>query len=100
KREVIASASQAASPDAALIAALRKAHGMVTRERRMPIVVAAPVSPYDRKILRLAFLAPDLQRDILAGRQPPSLNLERLRKMDIPLDWNEQRRTLGWPAHT
>jgi hypothetical protein len=49
-------------------------------------------------VLRLAFLAPDLQRDILAGRQPPELNLERLRKMAIPLDWNRQREALGWPT--
>jgi len=70
---------------------------MVGRERGMPIIQAAPVSPYDRKILRLAFLAPDIQRDILAGRQPHDLNLEKLVQMTIPLTWSEQRRSLGWP---
>ena len=56
----------------------------------------APVSPYDRRILRLAFLAPDLQRDILAGRQPASLNLEYIMAREIPLAWSDQRKTLGW----
>jgi hypothetical protein len=88
---------RSASPDAVLIAALRKAHRMTGRNGGVPLVEAAPVSPYERSILRLAFLAPDLQRDILAGRQPPGLNLERLIKMSIPLAWSEQRRALGWP---
>jgi hypothetical protein len=47
--------------------------------------------------LRLAFLAPVLQRDILAGRQPPMLSLEKLKSIDIPLAWNEQKAALGWP---
>ena len=88
---------RAPSPDPHLISALRFAHSMVERDQRRPLVTTAPVSPYDRKLLRLAFLAPDLQRDILAGRQPRSLNLERLRKMEVPLAWSEQRKVLGWP---
>jgi site-specific DNA recombinase len=46
--------------------------------------------------MRLAFLAPDIQRDILAGRQPARLNVERLRKMALPLNWSEQRKAVGW----
>jgi DNA invertase Pin-like site-specific DNA recombinase len=84
--------------DPILIAALRKAHGMLTSHRGQPLVETAPVSPHDRKLLRLAFLAPDLQRDILAGRQPASLNLEKLRFMEIPLCWKQQRLALDWPA--
>lgn len=38
----------------------------------------APASAYERRLCRLAFLAPDLQRRIMEGRQPPALNLERL----------------------
>lgn len=63
-----------------------------------PLVEAAPVSAYDKKILRLAFLAPDLQRDILAGQQPRQLNLEKIMRIEIPLTWNRQREALGWPA--
>ncbi|MEM1053023.1 MAG: hypothetical protein AAGI28_13115, partial [Pseudomonadota bacterium] len=50
----------------------------------------------DRAILRLAFLAPDIQRAILDGRLPHHLNLQALRKMDIPLSWSAQRKALGF----
>jgi len=71
KRMVCASGTREARVDAALVTALRKAHRLTRREQGIPLVDAAPASPYDRMILRLAFLEPDLQRDILAGRQPP-----------------------------
>jgi site-specific DNA recombinase len=77
-------ARPAATPDPILIGALRKAHRMMTRQGGMPLVETAPGSPYDRNILRLAFLAPGIQRDIITGLQPPELNLERLRTMIIP----------------
>ena len=48
--------------------------------------------------LRPTFLAPDIQRDIVAGRQPPSLNLSLLMRIKLPLAWPEQRIALGWPA--
>jgi DNA invertase Pin-like site-specific DNA recombinase len=98
RRLVLTGAKRNASPDPALIAALRKAHRMTQRDRGMPVIERSPQSPYDRSILRLAFLAPDLQRDILAGRQPPMLNLEKLKRMTIPLAWNAQKAALGWPA--
>ena len=75
-------------------AAGERAHRMVERDRGAPLVRRRPVSPYDRAIVRLAFLAPDIQRDILAGRQTLGLNLERLRKLYIPLAWSEQRKAL------
>ncbi|MBU1606618.1 MAG: recombinase family protein [Alphaproteobacteria bacterium] len=96
KRMICAGGPREARVDAALVTALRKARRLTRREHGIPIVETAPASQYDRMVLRLAFLAPDLQRDILAGRQPPELNLERLRKMAIPLDWNRQREALGW----
>ena len=42
----------------------------------MPIIAAAPQSLYGRRILQLAFLAPQIQRDILAGRQLNHSKLE------------------------
>ena len=88
--------SRPPQPDPVLIAALRKAHAMLRKERGMPIMEASPSSPYDRNILRLAFLAPDIQRAILDGRQPLDLNLEKLKKMEIPLAWSQQRQALGF----
>lgn len=43
---------------------------MLCTEKGMPVIDTAPDSNYDHKILRRAFIAPDIQRDILAGRQP------------------------------
>ena len=95
---VFAGSRASSRPDAKMIAALRKAHRMLGRQAGMPIVERAPVSLYDRRILRLAFLAPDIQCDIIAGRQPPALNLEQLMQMALPIAWSEQRKALGWPA--
>jgi len=52
---------------------------------------------YIKKVMPLAFLAPDIVAAILAGRQPAHLTNEKLiRRMDILLDWQEQRRVLGF----
>ena len=51
---------------------------------------AIPASPYHRRLLRLAFLAPELQRAILAGRQPVGLTLKQLLDQRLPLLWTEQ----------
>lgn len=55
----------------------------------------APVNAYDRKLCRLAFLAPDIQRLILEGRQPVGTNLEMLVQVAVPTSWADQRCRLG-----
>ena len=50
---------------------------------------------YVARIMRLAFLAPDIVEAILDGRQPADLELERLLR-GIPVAWPEQRRALGF----
>ena len=79
-----------------MIGALRKAHKMIQTERGLPVIHAAPTLPYDRKIQRLAFLSPDIQRDIMKGLQPPTLNLKKLLQLSIRLDWSAQKEALGW----
>ncbi|MEM8726118.1 MAG: recombinase family protein, partial [Pseudomonadota bacterium] len=78
KQKIVPARSRSPQPDPVLIAALRKAHAMLRTERGMPVMDVAPSSPYDRNILRLAFLAPDIQRAIVGGCQPLDLNLEKL----------------------
>jgi DNA invertase Pin-like site-specific DNA recombinase len=95
-KRLIVNGTRTSHPDRVLIAGLRKAHAMIGKHRRLPIVATAPASRYERELLRLAFLAPDLQRDILTGHQPLTLTLEKLRHMDIPLCWKRQRKVLGW----
>lgn len=82
-------------PNRVLIAALRKAHRMLVWESGRPVIQEAQKSPYERSLRCLALLAPDLQRDILAGRQPARINLERLMKSPISLDWQAQHRLFG-----
>ncbi|MHA7819627.1 MAG: recombinase family protein [Erythrobacter sp.] len=96
KQKIVPAASRPPQPDPVLISALRKAHAMLRSERGMPIIDTSPASPYDRNILRRAFLAPDIQRAILDGRQPLHLNLEAFKKIDLPLIWSEQRKMLGF----
>jgi hypothetical protein len=45
--------------------------------------------------LRLAFLAPDLVEGILNGTQPIGLTAERLKRVDLPLLWEDQRAVLA-----
>ncbi|OYU74880.1 MAG: hypothetical protein CFE32_16340 [Alphaproteobacteria bacterium PA3] len=91
---VVPAVARPPQPDRVLIAALRKAHAMLSTERGLPLMEATPTSPYDRNILRLAFLAPDIQQAILDGRQPHHLNLEALKNLELPLSWSQQREVL------
>lgn len=48
------------------------------------------------RVIRLAFLAPDIVQAILDGNSPPDLTAERLlKRTDLPLDWVKQRQLLG-----
>jgi site-specific DNA recombinase len=55
----------------------------------------APEGAYERKICRLAFLAPDIQKRILEGRQPAGMTLDRLLHGRIPTSWAAQRSLFG-----
>lgn len=91
-RQTVNAGARTAAPDATLVAALRRAHAMVAKDQSgQPVLHAAPASPYDRRILRLAFLAPDIQRAIVKGTLPQRINLEYLVHSEIPLDWEAQR---------
>jgi site-specific DNA recombinase len=53
---------------------------------------------YVSRLIRLAFLAPDMVERIAAGRQPPELTAQALRigRFDIPVGWAAQKRALGF----
>ena len=78
-------------PDPVLVRALRSAHAMVRYDDAgLPVLVTAPDTPYRRRLVRLAFLAPEIQRAIVEGRQSAGLTLAQLLKGPIPLDWSQQ----------
>jgi site-specific DNA recombinase len=100
KTELIAGHKNGPNTNPALIRALRAAHALVGRDSvGQPIVTTAPSSTYQRRLICLAFLAPDIQDAILAGNQPPDLCLDDLMDHCLPALWSEQRRVLGWPAN-
>ena len=91
-------------PDPALVRLIARAHylkeklfsggGASLREiaRREKVE-----SSYFTRIVRLTFLAPDINKAILDGRQPPELTASRLmRDTRFPLDWKKQREALGF----
>jgi site-specific DNA recombinase len=93
RSEIIAGDTTRPRRDPVLIRALKQAHARLGRDGSgQPILDAAPDMIRARRMLRLAFLAPDLQRAILEGRQPREITLARLIDSDIPLLWSEQRR--------
>ena len=49
---------------------------------------------YVRKLLRVAYLAPDIVEGILDGLQPESLELKHLTDPKLPFDWPGQRSAL------
>jgi site-specific DNA recombinase len=49
------------------------------------------------RVLPLAFLAPEIVKDILEGHQPESLTVRGLARLNpLPTDWQEQKKQLGY----
>jgi len=95
--------ARAGTPDPNLIAAIAQGHRWFEELRggattsiadlaRRHGVHQADVS----RILPLAFLAPEIVEEILDGRQPVELTAARLKRIQLPHAWAEQRRILGF----
>ena len=99
---VVEDGSEPANVDSVLVRLLLRAHAIRARlleEPSLPLKEIAAErgisSSYVTRLLRLAFLAPDIVSAILNGRHPPQLTANRL--MDdtrLPLDWTAQRKLL------
>jgi len=50
------------------------------------------------RILRLNYLAPDIQASIIDGTQPADLTRHKILFGPLPLDWEQQRHLLGFPT--
>lgn len=53
---------------------------------------------FERRLVELAFLAHDIQRAILEGRQPPGLTLRQLIHHPIPRALSDQQACLGFAS--
>ncbi|SLN76479.1 recombinase family protein [Roseisalinus antarcticus] len=90
-------------PDATLINALAEAHHWSVQLRSGTQLAdltrtTGLAQSHIRRRSRLAFLSPDIQAAILAGKQPCDLTLERLVRAGVALDWDEQRQNLGFSS--
>src|ERR1700730_9218293 len=91
-------------PDPKLIKLLVRAHRLKEKLRGSPgariadLAMREKLSPsYVALLLRLTFLAPDVTRAILEGRQPGGFTAQKLVTYSgLPLGWPEQRQALGF----
>ncbi len=101
---IVEDGSNSATPDASLVRTFVRAH--VIRDRILAnnsltledVAKSEDIVPsYATRLFRLTLLAPDIISAILCGKHPPELTARKL--LDdtrLPLDWNEQRRSLGF----
>lgn len=64
---------------------------MTKKTETTPPAAADSKTPYERRLLKLTFLAPDIQKAALDGRRSTGLTLERLIHGGIAACWAEQR---------
>ena len=84
-----------------LVAQARHLSDLVMTSNGKPVqdlAVEAGVSPsYFTRVFRLSFLAPEITKAILQGRQPSELNAIKLLSAGrFPSAWLDQRRQLGF----
>ena len=101
---IVEDGSDPATPDASLVRVLVRAHVIRDRllqdkSRTLDEIAKSEgmVASYATRLFRLTLLAPDIVSAILGGKHPPELTARKL--MDdtrLPLDWNEQRQSLGF----
>ncbi|WP_295314915.1 recombinase family protein [Roseobacter sp.] len=94
--QIIPGDTPVSRPDPVLVKALRDAHAMLERDSKgMPWCDDAPKDRYRRKLIRLAFLAPELQKAIFEGRHITKFTLARLLSFDMALSWADQKQLLA-----
>jgi hypothetical protein len=85
-----------------LLKALAKAHEwygwILAGEATGPTSIAQRTGLNERyvsKVLRCAFVAPEIVEAIIDGRQPSNLTFKKLSN-HLPINWMEQRKQLGF----
>ena len=101
---IVEDGSDPATPNASLVRVLVRAYvirDQLFQDKSQTLDEIAQsegmVASYATRLFRLTLLAPDIVSAILGGKQPPELTARKL--MDdtrLPLDWNEQRKGLGF----
>jgi hypothetical protein len=92
--------------DASLIALVARGFAWAQELTENPSISVTSIAARDgmavahvNRVVSLGFLAPDILEAILAGHQPQDLTAKRLAEdLCIPLDWERQRRLLGFAS--
>jgi hypothetical protein len=101
-RMVVEDGSEPANVDPVLVRLLVWTHAIRARLLQDPSLTLREIaaeervsSSYVSRLVRLAFIAPDILTAILNGRHPPHLTANRLMNdTRLPLDWRAQRELL------
>ena len=96
-------ANAAQRVDKTLITTLQKAHRELAANGLTPsaplemlVEGSSPGDSYIRKIVRMAFLAPDIQAAIIDGRQPAGLTTKQVIENGVPAAWADQGVAFGF----
>ena len=105
RKEILVPGNSGAQPcrvDRELILALARARSWMRALRQAQFVDTAEIAhryelsdAHVRRLLRFAYLAPDIVEAIVEGRQPRVLTVKLLLR-GIPLDWANQRAAFGF----
>ncbi|WP_245912969.1 recombinase family protein [Litoreibacter ponti] len=93
-------AHQSVTKDEVLIRNIAKAHAWFERIKSGETFTAIAKTEGTSKrriqqMIRLAFLAPDIVRDVLDGKQPIGFTSDWCKKHELPSNWDDQRQLLA-----
>jgi len=101
--KLVISDGTGAERDETLVSLLRETLAIrdeVLSQSQMSIAEIAASSGRCRKrmarLFRISWIAPEIVEAILAGHQPQALTTRSLLTADLPLDWSDQKATLGF----
>ena len=102
--KMVVEGKREAKPDPGLIKLIIKAHEYQEKLVKGRVSSLSEIAEregvsgsYITRVIRLSFLAPDIIKAIILGNHPPTLTAASLNRASrLPLDWEEQRKTLGF----
>jgi len=102
--KMIVEGKREARPDPGLVKLIIKAHEYQEKLVKGRVSSLSEIAEregvsgsYITRVIRLSFLAPDIIKAILLGNHPPTLTAASLNRASrLPIDWEEQRKTLGF----
>jgi site-specific DNA recombinase len=104
-RMLVENSDDQATADPSLLRIIARAHDIQARLIQNADLTVRDIAGEERvsgayvySILRLSSLAPDIVTAIINGRNPPQLTAKRLMRLSpqLPIDWVEQRKLLGF----